>query len=273
MMAPASMASGQDPTAITATDWERRIDDLSRRLREVQAELAFAEQELERVRDPGRPPIRLVPERGDAPTRELEELTSPAPSRPSLEVLGRDGGRLHVGGRTIELSRRHTEIVVLLARNPNGMTTEQLAVALHGEAGRPASVRVELCRLRKIAPEILSDRNRVMLEMEADFLIVQQLLRAGRPLEAAQRYPAALLPGSEAPGIVDARDELDAWMRSAVMTSDDPAALWAWLESGSGWDDALAWKRFLADLDFADPRRPLAVTRLARLRTALTVVR
>jgi hypothetical protein len=134
-------------------------------------------------------------------------------------------------------------------------------------------VRVELCRLRKIAPEILSDRNRVMLEMEADFLIVQQLLRAGRPLEAAQRYPAALLPGSEAPGIVDARDELDAWMRSAVMTSDDPAALWAWLESGSGWDDALAWKRFLADLDFADPRRPLAVTRLARLRTALAVVR
>jgi hypothetical protein len=274
------MAAGQDPTAAwpgapatTATDWERRIADLSRQLHELHAELAFAKQELERVRDPGEPAIRLVPARSDAPVHELEDLTSPTPSRPMLEVLGREAGRLHVAGRTIQLSRRHTEIVVLLAANAHGMTTEQLAVALHGEAGRPASVRVELCRLRKIAPQILSERNRVMLEMEADFLIVQRLLRAGRPLEAAQRYTAALLPGSEAPGIVDARDELDAWMRSAVMTSDDPAALWAWLESGSGWDDALAWKRFLADLDFADPRRPLAVSRLARLRTALTVVR
>jgi hypothetical protein len=297
MVASAAMAADQDVTvawtgtsrfsrtreaATPAPDWERCVAELSRQLDEVQAKLAFAQRQLERDRQrvdrslPERrePSIRLVRERSDAAVRELEDLTSASPERPlpMLAALGREEGIMRVSGRTIRLSRRHTEIVALLAANPQGMTTEELAVALYGETGRPASVRVELCRLRKIAPRITNERNRVKLELDADFLVVQRLLRAGRALEAAQRYPAALLPGSEAPGIVDAREELEAWMRSAVMASDDPAALWAWLESSSGWDDALAWKRFLADLDFADPRRPLAVSRLARLRQALTVV-
>jgi hypothetical protein len=171
------------------------------------------------------------------------------------------------------LSRRHTEILVILASHPHGMTTEALALALYGETGRPASARTALCRLRKdLAPWIHSERDRVKLEIEADFLVIQDLLRAGRAREAAQRYSAALLPRSEAPGVIDARDELDAWVRSAVMTSGDREALWAWLESGSGCDDVPAWKRFLADLDFADPRRPLAVSRLAGLRSTLTLV-
>jgi hypothetical protein len=170
----------------------------------------------------------------------------------------------------MHLSRRHTEILVLLAAHPDGMTTEELALALYGATGRPASARTALCRLRKdLSPWISSAGNRVRLHLDADFLVVQRLLRAGRPREAAQRYSGALLPRSEAPGVVDARDDLDAWVRSAVMTSGDREALWAWLESASGRDDLPAWKRFLADLDFADPRRPLAASRLARLRVAL----
>jgi hypothetical protein len=267
----------------TAPDWERCVADLRRQRDEITAQLAFAQRQLDRERARGdwptperrEPSIHLVREPSDPAVRAVEDLTAagPGPALPMLEALGREEGILRVGGRTIRLSRRHTEIVALLAANPQGMTTEELAVALYGETGRPASVRVELCRLRKAAPRIVNERNRVKLQLDADFLVVQRLLRAGRALEAAQRYPAALMPGSEAPGIVDARDELDTWMRSAVMTSEDPAALWAWLESGSGWDDALAWKRFLGGLDFADPRRPLAVSRLARLRQALTVIR
>jgi hypothetical protein len=308
MGAAANGAAGQDRTAArpqpsrpraarplgpappdSVPDWERSVADLTRQLNEVHAKLAFAKRQLalerrrggagpERSdrfsRERGKPPVRLVPEPSDAAAPAAGGIgTSTTSALPMLETLGREEGIVRVEGRTIHLSRRHTEIVVLLAGHRQGMTTEELAVALYGETGRPASVRVELCRLRKIAPQILNERNRVKLDVEADFLVVQRLLRAGRPLEAAQRYPGALLPGSEAPGIVDARDELEAWVRSAVMASEDPAALWAWLESGSGWDDALAWKRFLADLDFADPRRPLAVSRLARLRRALTVVR
>jgi hypothetical protein len=81
-----------------------------------------------------------------------------------------------------------------------------------------------------------------------------------------------MLPRSEAPGIVHDRTELDAWVRSAVMTAGDREALWAWLESESGADDVPAWKRFLADLDFGDPRRAFAVSRLTRLRSTLALV-
>jgi hypothetical protein len=80
-----------------------------------------------------------------------------------------------------------------------------------------------------------------------------------------------LLPHSEAPGIVHDRSELDAWVRSAVMTAGDREAIWAWLESESGGDDLPAWKRFLASLDFDDPRRALAASRLSLLRTTLAL--
>jgi hypothetical protein len=246
-------ATASAPVQITrlTTDWERYATDLRRRLDEMQARLSFAERQL----------------------ADLRPAASPAPL-PMLDALGRERGLLRVARHTMQLSRRHTELLVLLASHPNGMTTEELALALYGETGRAGSARTALCRLRKELPSwIYNERDRIKLEIEADFLVVQRLLRAGRTREAAQRYSTALLPRSEAPGVVDAREELDAWVRSAVMTSGDPEALWAWLESASGCDDAPAWKRFLADLDFADPRRPLAVSRLAGLRNALTLVR
>ena len=220
--------------------------------------------------------IRLMAEQWSAAVRKLENLgeaCSPPPL-PALDALGRDHGLVRLDRRTIELSPRHTEILVLLASNPRGLTTEQIALALYGNSGRPGTIRTALCRLRKVfGPWISNERNQVKLQIEADFLGVQRLLCAGRVREAARRYPAPLIPRSEAPGISDVRDELDAWVRSAVMTCGDQEALWAWLRSASGYDDTLAWKSFLADLDFSDPRRPQAVSRLAQLRTALASAR
>jgi hypothetical protein len=227
--------------------------------------MAAADRELTALRsDP------VVSERPDAAVRLVRKAP---PAAPVLVALGRERGEVRLAGHTMCLSARHTELLVVLAGRPHGMTSEELALALYGESGRPATARTALCRLRKdLGAWIHSERNLVRLEVEADFLVVGALLRAGRIREAAQRYSAALLPRSEAPGVVDARDELDAWVRSAVMTSGDREALWAWLESASGCDDAPAWKRFLADVEFADPRRPFAASRLARLRNALTIV-
>jgi hypothetical protein len=55
-------------------------------------------------------------------------------------------------------------------------------------------------------------------------------------------------------------------LRQAVITSDDADALWAWARSPSGEYDLLAWRRLLAALDYADPRRSRAVARTAALR-------
>jgi hypothetical protein len=46
------------------------------------------------------------------------------------------------------------------------------------------------------------------------------------------------------------------------------ARLVAWVQSPSGKDDLLAWKRLLAGLDYADPRRNLAAAQIASLRVA-----
>lgn len=202
---------------------------------------------------------------------EKARLPRPAPML-ILAALGHDRGLAWLGKREVRLSQRHTELLVLLAGHRPGMSAEDLALALYGESGKPQTVRIEMFRLRKLlGPVIETHPYRLTLPVEADFLTIQQLLRAGRPRDAAQRYRAPLLPHSEAPGIVDARDMLDAWMRRAVMAAEDTETLWAWLQSSSGEDDQPAWKRFLADLDYRDPRRTLAASRLAQLRESLAI--
>jgi hypothetical protein len=86
--------------------------------------------------------------------------------------------------------------------------------------------------------------------------------------EAAERYPGPLLPSSEAPGVVREREHLDAWLRQAVLTSDDAEALWAWLQTATGEDDLPSWKRLLRQLPFHDPRRPRVAARVGELRRA-----
>jgi hypothetical protein len=232
---------------------EAQLDAWSRRLAAVRAR--------EGAGAPATRPLRTV-----APGRHAQV--------PVLESLDMDRGLLRLGGRDLPLTRRHTEIVVLLGAHRTGMTTEELALALYGERGRPGTVRTELFRLRKLLGSWLeAGRNRLTLSIDADFLTVQALLRAGEPRRAAEHYPGPLLPRSDAPGVVELREELDAWVRRAVIATEDREALWAWLESSSGRDDRPGLKCFLADLPFDDPRRALAASRLAQLRATLRIVR
>jgi hypothetical protein len=106
--------------------------------------------------------------------------------------------------------------------------------------------------------------------VETDVARTRGLLDRGEVRAAAERYEAPVLPHSEAPGVVREREALDAWVRQAVMTSEDDEAPWAWLQSASGREDLPAWKRMLAQLDFHDPRRSLAATRVRALRDAFS---
>jgi hypothetical protein len=233
---------------------EAQLDAWSRRLAAVRARVATA-----------------------APaTRPLQAVPAPAghATPPVLESLDIDRGLLRLSGQDLPLTRRHTEIVVLLGARRTAMTTEELALALYGERGRPGTVRTELFRLRKLmGPWLNAGRDGLTLSIDADFLTVQAHLRAGDPRRAAEQYPGPLLPRSEAPGVVELREELDAWVRRAVIATEDREALWAWLESSSGRDDRPGLKRFLADLPFDDPRRALAASRLGQLRATLRIVR
>ena len=197
---------------------------------------------------------------------------APRPPLLELTLLRRGQPRVELEGRLLKLSPGRIEILALLAARPEGMTSEQLAADLYGDDGRPSAVRVQVFRLRKLlAPWIETAPYRLSMDVESDVARVSALLDRGAVREAAECYEGPLLPHSEAPGVVRDRDALESWLRHAVMTSDDPQALWAWTRSTSGRDDLAAWKRLLANLDYSDPRRSLAASRVGALRRAYDV--
>jgi hypothetical protein len=185
-------------------------------------------------------------------------------------ALGSDRIRLEVDGHLRLLSRRHSEVLVLLAERRDGLTAAQLAIALHGDAGKPVSARAEVSRMRALlGPRIGTDPYRIEVPFESDIDVVRRLLRQGRPAEAAELHGEGVLPRSEAPGVIELRDELERWVRNAVMTSDDPDALWSWVSRPAGAYDLPAWVRFLSAVAYEDGRRPLAAAHVTRLRQGL----
>jgi hypothetical protein len=206
--------------------------------------------------------VRTLATKGAARRRQLLKLG----------LLGRDRAAAELGGRPIQLSRRHSEVLALLSMRPGGMTGEELTADLYGDRGTPSTTRVEVHRLRKLMGELIeTDPYRLSREVESDVARVQGLLDRGAIREAVEHYEGPLLPHSEAPGVVRERDALDGWVRQAVMTADDDEALWAWVQSASGGEDLPAWSRLLVHLDFRDPRRSLAAARVSSLRAARAV--
>lgn len=186
-----------------------------------------------------------------------------------LRLLGEDPPLVEFGGKAVRLSPRHAEVLGLLLSRRAGMTSEELAADLYGDQGQPGAARVEASRLRKLlGGAIDADAYRLTIPIESDVARVRALLDRGKIREAVEQYEGPLLPRSEAPGIVRERDELEAWVRQAVMSADDRETLWAWVQCPSGRDDLHAWKRLLTQLEFRDPRRTLAAARAQSLRTA-----
>jgi hypothetical protein len=180
--------------------------------------------------------------------------------------LGRDGALVEAGGRGVHLSPRHSEILCLLSLMPAGMGAGRLALELYGDFGKPVTARAELSRLRRALPgAIVANPYRLAVDLRDDRREVERLLGAGRLAEALDRYPGPLLPDSEVPLVVEARQRLDDGLRESILARGDPALIEAWLRNPSGEDDVEACRALIARLDGEDPRRPAAISRLRRL--------
>jgi GAF domain len=213
--------------------------------------------------------LSLVAERVDGGGFLIWEAGRSLPAgAASLEAsfLGRDGALVRGGGRSVVLSPRHSELLCLLALAPEGVGAERLALQLYGEFGKPVTARAELSRLRRVLPgAIAANPYRLAVELRDDRAQVEELLGTGRIAEALERYPGPLLPTSEVPLIVEARQRLDDGLREAILGSGSADLLWAWLANPSGEDDVEACRALVAHLGGEDPRRPAAISRLRRL--------
>lgn len=189
----------------------------------------------------------------------------PAPPA-RLSVLG-DTGRLTLGHRTVELSPRHAELVLLLSEHPAGRTAEELAVALYPGDAAPVTVRAELSRLRALLPELSlrSRPYRLGRPLTTDLAEVRVLLARGAPARALAVAAGPVLPRSEAPAVVELREEFAMSLRTAVLRAGDPGLLLRYADSALGADDADALRVCLALLPAGSPHRPQVAARLARL--------
>ncbi|MEU9518881.1 GAF domain-containing protein [Streptomyces sp. NPDC048224] len=201
------------------------------------------------------------------------QLALLTPKRPGtgaaeLTALGRDEALLRTDGRRVRLSRRHSEIVVLLAHHPEGLSGDELLCALYeDETVPPVTLRAELARLRGIlGPGRLASRPyRLTMPVASDAAVVERRLRAGAVTAAAAEYAGPLLPGSRAPAVARLRRRLADGLRAALIACGDPDLLADWAHAPWGEDDFDIWRALAAV-------RPTAATaaRLAALESELT---
>ena len=199
---------------------------------------------------------------------ELHRIGAPGPQQGlRVSALGVDSAVVTVGGRTIALSPRHSEIVTLLVDHPRGLTGDEIACGLYEfESGR-STVRAELQRLRAIlGDDVLASRPyRLLPDPQADWADVLDLLEAGDVAAALQRYPGPLLPHSDAPGVVELRDRLHAAVAAAVRSSGRAELLTTWTRHPWGADDHAAWTALAGLLPVTSPMRSVAQAHLQRL--------
>jgi hypothetical protein len=189
-----------------------------------------------------------------------------------IEALGRndalltvDDGRGH--RQTLRLSPRHSEILLLLASAPRGLSGDELAVLLYEEDSSASTLRVELGRLRSLlGDDLLASRPyRLAAELAGDWLAVEAALAAGDLAGAMRSYRGPLLPRSTAPGVARLRDSIEGTLRRALLRSGRADLMSAWTRSASGADDYEMWQAQAALLGPASPLLPLVQNQLTRL--------
>ncbi len=178
----------------------------------VRAAAAAAEAEL-----------RWQQQRGTADSRSVTPIsrlvvTESAARTATLEVLGRDRGHLSLSERQVELSLRHSELLLLLCEATlagEGRTAEQLMVETRGSAPE-VTIRAEMSRLRRaVGLDVLASRPyRLIRPVDSDLARVRRLLDRGAYQQAVEGYRGPLLPTSSAPQIVELREQLAARLQA-----------------------------------------------------------
>ena len=195
--------------------------------------------------------------------------------RNSLQLLGRDQALLSIEGKTVALSARHSEILALLSTHPDGLNAEELSVLLYPGDGSTMTLRAEMVRLRKVLQQLNPDAvpgsrpYRLPMDVVPDSGQVLSCLQRGAHRIALEIYRGAVLPRSEAPGVVELRNNVSTLLREAVLTDGSAESLLKYAELPEARDDVGVRRAALRLLPARSPKRAAVVAHLERLEAEL----
>lgn len=196
--------------------------------------------------------------------------------RNSLQLLGRDQALLSIDGRTVALSARHSEILALLGAHPEGLTAEGLCSLLYRKEASTMTLRAEMVRLRKVLQQLNPDAvpesrpYRLPVDLMADAGQVLNCLQRGAHRIALEIYRGAVLPRSEAPGIIELRNRVSSLLREAVLTDGSAESLLKYAGLPEARNDVEVRFAALKLLPPRSPKRAAVVADLERLDAELS---
>lgn len=232
------------------------IVDTPQTLAMVRSAARMAEAELGRL---------LVVEGGRRSPHGLEPQGSPLVE---LTGLGRPALQVEWNGRSLRLSRRHSDIIAVLAGQPDGISADQLLAETYDEEVQPSTIRAQMTRLRSLlGPGLLDSKPyRLRADVTADWLQVQRHLQENRLAEAMALYLGPLLPISDAPGVGVRRTALELDLTRALMQSRDIDLLTRATRMRWAADNLELWELQARLLPPRSPLLPVALRQVQRLR-------
>lgn len=113
--------------------------------------------------------------------RGASSRTRPPRTAIAIEALPPRRVRVARGDWHVDLSRRHSEIIIQLALHPDGLSNEELRSLLYEADAKSVTVRAEISRLRKLlGPILLSNPYRLQQPVRADHAAMREMLGTAR---------------------------------------------------------------------------------------------
>lgn len=197
-----------------------------------------------------------------------------APAATHLRVLGRDRAVLHGPAGDVELSPKHSDLVLslaLAAAQDRGRTAEELAADCWDAETPTTTVRAEIHRLRRLVPDLLRDAHpyRLRDQLQVDAVDVLGLLRRGAHRQALHLHRGPVLAPSSAPVTTQLRRRVADHLRQGLVSHAHVDVLLEYAEQADGADAALAWQALVDRLPAGTARRTTALLRLGEVERGL----
>ena len=193
-----------------------------------------------------------------------EGVGTPPPLEPGLTLKVLGSAEAWLDGQRLLLNRRQTEILAVLSLHPEGLSLERLHAMVYGDqAVTLSTLKAEVSHLRSALDGQLASRPyRLLMPVRTDVDDVLALLRSGHVGAAVAAYGGDLLPGSNAPALVELGEYVAVSVREALLASPEPDAVLRYSELAP--HDTEVVERCLEVLgDREHPAKPLLKGRLA----------